>query len=574
MALVNDIDKVSTFFENPARLNILEKITKSVKDRSELIVLSGKSGTGKSVLMDRVINSLHDEILPLIFWHQSSTFEEMLTEIFEQINFIDSNSQNALVEQKTKTTALTQYINQQHELKPPVVIIIKAAQTIPVDSLIQLLQLAKPNTNTNMLFSLVMIGSPELTKLVAKRKVAKLTGNKVGFYRLDPLGLLEIKAFGRMRLAQYKFKEEELFSPQMLATILAKTQGLLKLLDSLFDLVILFSSSDNDITLASFNVGIDFFSRSILPSLLKSKSSFENPLNDPNEQTNKGLVSSLRDKVTRLFSDFTQDTSTKDNQTAQEQLVDDELFLRQFTASKILPSNDQLPQVLVKNLDNLNKLTIESKLPYSDFRTIPSQDLVDADDAPLSLSDCYQPGLVGISGHQKDAIEAIPDEHSIQESGNQVDTELMDGHKSHNNQDAENPLLPTVIHAPIQENFMNRSAKLNNVLKSLRDLSPDIEAAAMISEDGLIIASALPQDLDETRVGGMSATLLSLGTRSSAVLKRGKVAEVIVRGEQGYTVLINAGRGTLLLTVTNENAKLGLVFFDMQEAIEKLAEIL
>jgi uncharacterized protein len=72
----------------------------------------------------------------------------------------------------------------------------------------------------------------------------------------------------------------------------------------------------------------------------------------------------------------------------------------------------------------------------------------------------------------------------------------------------------------------------------------------------------------------MSATLLSLGTRSSAVLKRGKVAEVIVRGEQGYTVLINAGRGTLLLTVTNENAKLGLVFFDMQEAIEKLAEIL
>jgi type II secretory pathway predicted ATPase ExeA len=491
MALVNDSDKVSTFFENPARLNILEMITKSVKDRSELIVLSGKSGTGKSVLMDRVINSLHDEILPLIFWHQSSTFEEMLTEIFEQINFIDSNSQNALVEQKTKTTAFTQYINQQHELKQPVVIIIKAAQTIPVDSLSQLLQLAKPNTNTNMLFSLVMIGSPELTKLVAKCKVAKLTGNKVGFYRLDPLGLLEIKAFGRMRLAQYKFKEEELFSPQMLATILAKTQGLLKLLDSLFDLVILFSSSDNDITLASFNVGIDFFSRSILPSLLKSKSSSENPLNDPNEQTNKGLVSSLRDKVTRLFSDFTQDTSTKDNQTAQEQLVDDELFLRQFTASKILPSNDQLPQVLVKNLDSLNELTIESKLPHSGFQTIPSQDLVDADDAPSSLSDGYQPGLVGISGHQKDAIKAIPDEHNIQESGNQVDTELMDKHKSHNNQVAENPLLPTVIHAPIQENFMNRSAKLNNVLKSLRDLSPDIEAAAMISEDGLIIASAL-----------------------------------------------------------------------------------
>jgi predicted regulator of Ras-like GTPase activity (Roadblock/LC7/MglB family) len=47
-----------------------------------------------------------------------------------------------------------------------------------------------------------------------------------------------------------------------------------------------------------------------------------------------------------------------------------------------------------------------------------------------------------------------------------------------------------------------------------------------------------------------------------------------VRGELGYAVMIHAGRGVLLLVVTNENAKLGLIFFDMWEAIKALNEIL
>jgi predicted regulator of Ras-like GTPase activity (Roadblock/LC7/MglB family) len=72
----------------------------------------------------------------------------------------------------------------------------------------------------------------------------------------------------------------------------------------------------------------------------------------------------------------------------------------------------------------------------------------------------------------------------------------------------------------------------------------------------------------------MTATLLNLGTRAAVELSRGSVQEVIVRGEHGYVVVISAGRGTLLLTVTNESSKLGLVFFDMREAIRALQQIL
>ena len=75
----------------------------------------------------------------------------------------------------------------------------------------------------------------------------------------------------------------------------------------------------------------------------------------------------------------------------------------------------------------------------------------------------------------------------------------------------------------------------------------------------LVIASALPQHIQEMRVAGMSATLLSLGQRAAHELGRGKLQQVLIRGEHGYVVMINAGNGTLLLVPPTREAKLGLV---------------
>jgi predicted regulator of Ras-like GTPase activity (Roadblock/LC7/MglB family) len=121
---------------------------------------------------------------------------------------------------------------------------------------------------------------------------------------------------------------------------------------------------------------------------------------------------------------------------------------------------------------------------------------------------------------------------------------------------------------------MSRFDGMSKVLKHLQSESPGVEASALISEDGLMIASALSQDFDETRVAGMTATLLNLGTRAATELRRGAVSEVIVRGEHGYAVMINAGRGALLLVLASANTPLGLIFFDMREAIKSLRNIL
>lgn len=121
---------------------------------------------------------------------------------------------------------------------------------------------------------------------------------------------------------------------------------------------------------------------------------------------------------------------------------------------------------------------------------------------------------------------------------------------------------------------MSRLDDLNRILRKLHDDSPGVEASALISEDGLMIASALAPNMEETRIAGMAATLQNLGSRAAIELARGTTQEVIVRGERGYVVLIGAGRGAVLLALANETSKLGLIFFDMHEAIKAIQKVL
>lgn len=121
---------------------------------------------------------------------------------------------------------------------------------------------------------------------------------------------------------------------------------------------------------------------------------------------------------------------------------------------------------------------------------------------------------------------------------------------------------------------MSRVESLNRILRELQSASPDVEASALISEDGLMIASALPQYMDDARVAGMSATLSSLGGRAANELERGDLEEVLVRGKNGYAVMISAGSGTVLLSLTGRQSKLGLVFLDMRRAVEDIKQVL
>jgi predicted regulator of Ras-like GTPase activity (Roadblock/LC7/MglB family) len=121
---------------------------------------------------------------------------------------------------------------------------------------------------------------------------------------------------------------------------------------------------------------------------------------------------------------------------------------------------------------------------------------------------------------------------------------------------------------------MSRTDELNNALSELQSSSADIEACAVVSEDGLIIASSLPQGFEETRIAAMSAVMLSMGTRTAMELQRGALQQIFVKGENGYVIIMNADPHSVLMAMTRKEAKLGLIFLDLSRAAEKVKNIL
>lgn len=111
------------------------------------------------------------------------------------------------------------------------------------------------------------------------------------------------------------------------------------------------------------------------------------------------------------------------------------------------------------------------------------------------------------------------------------------------------------------------------MVESLQDLqaaSPDVEASAVVSVDGLTMASALPSEVEEDRVAAMSAAMLSLGERISSELGRGNLDQVYIRGATGYIILMAVAQRAVLTVLARERAKLGLLFLDMRRTAKDL----
>jgi uncharacterized protein len=119
----------------------------------------------------------------------------------------------------------------------------------------------------------------------------------------------------------------------------------------------------------------------------------------------------------------------------------------------------------------------------------------------------------------------------------------------------------------------SRSDQMVERLRNMQASAPDIEASAVVSVDGLIMASALQQGVEEDRVSAMSAAMLSLGERISGELGRGGLEQVYIKGDKGAIVLTSIGTEAVLTAMARQEAKLGMIFLEMRRAAEDLTKL-
>lgn len=116
--------------------------------------------------------------------------------------------------------------------------------------------------------------------------------------------------------------------------------------------------------------------------------------------------------------------------------------------------------------------------------------------------------------------------------------------------------------------------KLNQILQDFVSSTGEIQGAALVTPDGLPLATALPGQMDEERVSAMSASMLSLGERIGKELGRGQVERIFVEGEEGYGILTSCTEEARFLVLATRQAKQGVLMLEIKGILKDLRSVL
>ncbi|MEA5574865.1 MAG: hypothetical protein RLZZ507_2528 [Cyanobacteriota bacterium] len=116
--------------------------------------------------------------------------------------------------------------------------------------------------------------------------------------------------------------------------------------------------------------------------------------------------------------------------------------------------------------------------------------------------------------------------------------------------------------------------KLGLILQNFVAATTDVQGAALVTPDGLPLATSLPGAMDEERVSAMSASMLSLGERIGIELARGTVDRIFVEGKKGFGILTGCGEDAVFLVLASETAKQGVLMLEIKRVLAELKLVL
>jgi predicted regulator of Ras-like GTPase activity (Roadblock/LC7/MglB family) len=118
-----------------------------------------------------------------------------------------------------------------------------------------------------------------------------------------------------------------------------------------------------------------------------------------------------------------------------------------------------------------------------------------------------------------------------------------------------------------------KSEKLNMALKKVVAVS-GVTGAAIVARNGLLIASELPRDVDERRLGAMTATMMGAVETTGVTLNKGSVKRVTAEVDHATIVAMGAGPKALIVCTAEIGVNLGMLMLEMEEQASNVKAIL
>jgi type II secretory pathway predicted ATPase ExeA len=210
----------------------------SILNRQGFTVVSGEVGSGKTTLINRLLDELKTGVTVGLINYTSHAFGDMGEWIMMAYGLpYKGKSKVELYDD------FVQFMIREYAAGRPVVLIVDEAQNLGISGLEEIRMLSNVNAQKDYLLHVILVGQPELRSLLQSRQLRQLTQRVSVAYHLNRLTDEEVARYivHRVTLAG---GSESLFSPEAIRLIAAASDGIPRLVNTFCDLALVYAYSE------------------------------------------------------------------------------------------------------------------------------------------------------------------------------------------------------------------------------------------------------------------------------------------------------------------------------------------
>lgn len=207
------------------------------------VMLTGEVGTGKTTIIRCLLEQLPDNTDIAIILNPMASAPELLSTICEELG-VEYISDELTV--KALTDALNHFLLENHRKGRKTVLLIDEAQLLKVPVLEQIRLLTNLETTTEKLLQIMLVGQPELKKLLARPALRQLSQRITARFHLEALSLAETKAYIYHRLKVAGMPDHQMpFSDSIIKKIHEFSGGIPRLVNVICERLLLGAYAQN-----------------------------------------------------------------------------------------------------------------------------------------------------------------------------------------------------------------------------------------------------------------------------------------------------------------------------------------
>jgi general secretion pathway protein A len=219
----------------------------AVQERKGFIVLTGEVGTGKTTVLNAMLQKVGPEVQTAYLFNTKLSVEDFFSYLFDELE-LDR------MEPYSKSEALhrlNQHLIERLRKGQQTLLIIDEAQNLSNELLEEIRMLSNLETPQSKLLQIVLVGQPELDTKLGKPELRQLRQRVELRHSIRALGPQETAAYVRERLLIAGHDTGEVFTPAALRAVHDRASGIPRIINVLCDNALLIAFGQQSLRIAA-----------------------------------------------------------------------------------------------------------------------------------------------------------------------------------------------------------------------------------------------------------------------------------------------------------------------------------